>query len=438
MQSTLSYRFGPYQLDPYQRILLHEGRPVHLDPQSFEVLHVLVQNQGKILKRSDLLKAAWDAYVDDGALKYQIHRLRSALGDDPAHPTYIETVKSRGIRFKADVKVIAQNRPGELSEADRLYLKGRYLWHKSTSESVRKAIGYFERAVAADPNYAAAYVGIADSWVLAGSFGHQSVPAREAMAKAEEAASKALDIDDRLPDGHAAMASVKALYRWDWPTAERMFEYAIERSPNPMLRAWFALCLAAHGDRARARGQADSALAIDPTSPVLNALSGRVHYIAREYDQAVEQSRHAIDLEEYFYLSRLFLGHALRAMGDHTAALIAFESAAQLTSNHPTVTAELGHSYALIGDDKRALETLDELARLRSRGEPYVSPYLLAHVYIGLDDRERAFKWLELAFEHREAYLIFLATDPIYDRLRIDSRFTELVKRVNFSSQVAV
>lgn len=434
MQSTLSYHFGLYQLDPYQRILLYEGRAVHLDPQSFEVLHVLVQNQGKILKRSDLLKAAWDAYVDDGALKYQIHRLRNALRDNPATPTYIETVKGRGIRFKAQVKVIAQNRYGALSEADRLYLKGRYLWHKSTSESVRKAIGYFEQAAIADPTYAAAQVGIADSWILAGSFGHQSISAKEAMAKAEAAVAKALAIDGRMPDAHSAMASIKALYRWDWPAAERMFQYAIKRSPNPMLRAWYALCLAARGDRARARGEADSALTVDPTSPVLNAISGRVHYLAREYDQAVKQCKHAIDLEEYFYLSRLFLGHALRAKEDYPAALVAFESAGQLTGNHPTVMAELAHLYALIGDNERALESLDELARIRTRGEPYVSPYLLAHVYIGLDDRERAFKWLELALEHREAYLIFLVTDSIYDRLRIDARFTELVRRVNFSS----
>ncbi|HWW74771.1 MAG TPA: winged helix-turn-helix domain-containing protein, partial [Pyrinomonadaceae bacterium] len=161
-----------------------------LDPQSFEVLHILVQNSGKVVRRSDLLEAAWDAHVEDGALAYQIYRLREALGDDPGSPTYIETLRGRGFRFKAPVERVAVNRSETLSEADRLYLKGRYLWHKSTAETVRKAIAYFERALEKDPAYILAYTGIADAWVLLGTFGHQSVSALEAMPKAEAAAKQ--------------------------------------------------------------------------------------------------------------------------------------------------------------------------------------------------------------------------------------------------------
>jgi DNA-binding winged helix-turn-helix (wHTH) protein/Flp pilus assembly protein TadD len=432
MIANLSYRFGPYQLLPYQRLLLLEGKHVPLDPQSFEVLHILVQNSGKVVRRSDLLEAAWDAHVEDGALAYQIYRLREALGDGPSSPTYIETLRGRGFRFKAPVERVAVNRPETLSDADRLYLRGRYLWHKSTAESVRKAVDYFEQALEKDPEYVLAYAGIADAWVLLGTFGHQSVSALEAMPRAEAAAKQALALDDNLAEAHSALASVKALFYWDWPGAEREFKFAVERSPDPMVRAWYALCLAARGEAERARDEIEKALEVDPISPVLNAISGRIYYLARDYDAAVEQCRQSIELEEHFYLSHLFLGHALRIRGERAEALIAFEAAARLIGNHPTVLAELGHTYATAGELGKASELLDELLKLRSSGGAYVSPYLVAHVFIGMGDEEMSLSWLEQTYTDRGAYLIFLTSDPLYDGLRGNPRFEDLIRRVGF------
>jgi serine/threonine-protein kinase len=410
------------------------GKHIPLDPQSFEVLHILVQNSGKVIGRAELLEAAWDAYVEEGALAYQIYRLREALGDDPSHPTYIETLRGRGFRFKAPVKRVAVNRSEALSDADRLYLRGRYLWHKSTSESVRKSIDYFQQALAQDPEYILAYTGIADAWVLLGTFGHQSVSAIDAMPKAEEAAKQALKLDDTMAEAHAALASVKALYLWEWQEAEKEFKYAVDRSPDPMIRAWYALSLAARNEAERARAEIEKALEVDPTSPVLNAISGRIYYLAREYDEAVEQCSQAIELEEHFYLSRLFLGHALRIKEDYQGALAAFDSAAQLTGNHPTVVAELGHLYGLIGDRDKAREILEELFKLRESGVTYVSPYLIAHIYLGMGEEEASLIWLERTFEERGAYLIFLTTDPIYDSLAKQPEFQKLVNRVGFTA----
>ena len=432
MVANLSYHFGPYRLLPYQRLLLLEGKHVPLDPQSFEVLHILVQNSGKVVRRSDLLEAAWDAHVEDGALAYQIYRLREALGDDPGQPTYIETLRGRGFRFKVPAERVAVNRSETLSEADRLYLKGRYLWHQSTAESVRKAIGYFERALEKDPEYVLAYTGIADAWVLLGSFGHQSVSALEAMPKAEAAVKQALALDDSLAEAHAALASVKALFQWDWPGAEREFKYAVERSPDPMVRAWYALCLAARAEDERARGEIEKALEVDPTSPVLNAISGRIYYLARDYDAAVEQCRQSIEVEGHFYLSYLFLGHALRLRGEHSEALTAFEAATKLIGNHPTLLAELGHEYAAAGESGKASGLLDELLKLRSVGGAYVSPYLVAHIYIGMGDEEMSLSWLEQTYKERGAYLIFLTSDPLYDVFRGNPQFEDLIKRVGF------
>jgi DNA-binding winged helix-turn-helix (wHTH) protein/Tfp pilus assembly protein PilF len=432
MKAQLFYEFGPYRLDPYQRILLKDGKSVPLDPQSFEVLHVLVQHPGQIIRRSDLINAAWEVPVDDRALNFQIFHLRQALGDDPDQPIYIETMKKRGIRFKSEVRKVAINREAETTEADQLYLKGQFFWHKSTADSMRKAIEYFERTLEKDPRYGLAYAGIADAWVLLGTFGHQSVPASEAMLKAEAAALEALKINDEIAEAHAALASVKALFRWNWAGAEVEFMRATELSGNPMIRAWYSLCLAGRNERQRARAEIEQALKYDPVSLVLNAICGRIYYLARDYQKAVEQCQLVIEMEKHFHLSYLFQGHALRLQQKYPEALTAFETASRLTGNHPTVLSEIGNIRALMGEEDRALEVLDELKKMGS--ETYVSPYLMAHIYLGLNDKAKMLEWLQWTYDERGAYLIFLTSDPLYDDFQTDPQFVDLVRRIGFAA----
>jgi DNA-binding winged helix-turn-helix (wHTH) protein/Tfp pilus assembly protein PilF len=435
MKAELFYEFGPYRLDPYQRILLKDGKSVSLDPQSFEVLHILVQYPGQILRREDLINAAWEIPVDDRALNFQIFHLRQALDDDSDRPTYIETVRRRGIRFKPGVRKVAINRTSEITEADNLYLKGRFFWHKSTSESIKRAIEYFEQALEKDPRYGLAYAGIADSWVLLGTFGHQSVPASEAMPKAEVAAMEALKINNEIAEAHSALASVKALYWWKWAEAEVEFKLATELSDNPMIRAWYSLCLAGRNEWQKARAEIEQALKSDPVSLILNAICGRIYYLARDYQKAVEQCQLVIEMEKHFYLSYLFQGHALRQQQKYPEALAAFETASRLTGNHPTVFAEIGNIRALMGERGGALEVLDELKKMG--GETYVSPYLMAHIYFGLNDKAKMFEWLEWTYDEREAYLIFLTSDPLYDDLQTDPQFVDLVRRVGFAGGIS-
>lgn len=266
--------------------------------------------------------------------------------------------------------------------------------------------------------------------MLAGTFGHQSVAAGVAMPRAEEAAKKAIAIDKTLVEAHAAQASVQALYRWDWRKAERKFRLVLRMSLNPMLRAWYALCLAARGEHSRAQGVIEDAARHDPGSFVLKALRGRVYYLARQYERAVVECERAIEMQEYFYLGHLFLGHTLRQQRRFDGAARAFKIAAQLAHEHPSTVAEIGHIQAATGNTSEALLALERLAA-ESR-EQYVSPYLFAHVYLGLREHDRVFEYLEAAFRERAAYLIFLSTDPVYDSLRVDPRYVDLVRRVNF------
>ena len=435
MEATLLYAFGPYLLDPYQRILLKQDVLIPLDPQAFEVLRVLVQHAGQIIRRDDLIDAAWSEDDDpgDSALSFQLYTLRRVLGDDHKKPAYIEVRRGRGVRFLSEVRTLAVNRPETITEADKLYMKGRHFWHKSSSVSVTKAVEYFERATAKDPNYAAAYAGLADSWILLGTFGHQSVPATVAMPKAKDAALKALALNKYLAEAHSAMAAVKALYEWKWDEAEKYFQTAVRLSTNPMTRAWYALCLAGRNDSRKAREVINEALDHAPASFVLLALSGRIHYLAREYERAVECCLQGIEVEEHFYLSYIFLGHTYRAQGNYSEALTSFESARHLTGDDPIVLAEIANINALLDDRDKSLALLGKVKRI-SR-DRYVSPHTMGIIHIGLGNKDEAFKYLEKVYDERGAYLIFLTSEPIYDTLRTDVRMSDLIRRVGFASK---
>jgi tetratricopeptide (TPR) repeat protein len=250
------------------------------------------------------------------------------------------------------------------------------------------------------------------------------------MPKAESAARKALEIDKELPEARAALAAVYALYRWDWNAAKKEFQKAAEVSPNPMVRAWYALCSAGAGEHEHAQREINIAISRNPALPVLKALCGRIHYLNRDFERAVAECENAISLEKFLYLGPLFLGHALRAMGRFEEARSAFLTARDLSDEHPTLLAELGYIHAVLGETTEAIQVIE---RLRLLGDDhYISPHILSNVYLGLGDLERALLLLEQTYEERGAYLIFLATDPVYDPLRKLSRFGDLIRRVSF------
>lgn len=431
MPHDLRYTFGPYLLDPDEGFLRRQGHLIKMEPLTFDVLTALVRHANRFVSKDKLLKEVWlrrGIHVAKGSVYLQIHKLRrEVFREDINRTVRIENRHNQGYKLVADVEPI----PANPSEAEQLYVEGRHLWMQSTARSVQLAIERFTKATELDPRHARGYAALADAWVLAGTFGHQSVPASEAMPQAEEAAIKALAIDKTLVEAHAAQASVQALYWWDWKKAARKFRRVIGMSLNPMLRAWYALCLAARGEHSRAQRVIEDAVRYDPGSFVLKALRGRIYYLARQYERAVAECERAIELQEYFYLGHLFLGQTLRQQRRFDEAARAFQTAAQLAREHPSAIAEVGHIQALAGNKAQAIQALE---RLTAEGPvQYVSPYLFAHIYLGLGEREKVFEYLEESFREREAYLIFLSTDPIYDSLRDDARYVDLVRRINFT-----
>ncbi len=313
-------------------------------------------------------------------------------------------------------------------EAYRLYLKGRYYTDKLTKEGAKKAIEYFNQAIEIDPNYALAYAGLADAYY---GLSNIYLPPREVMPNADAAAKKALALDDTLAEAHASLGTVRMYYDWDWLAAERELKRALALNPNyAIVHLRYGLYLTATGRFDEAITKLKRAQELDPLSLEINAFFGLHFLLARQYDQAVEQLRKAIAMEPGFWLTHDFLGSTYELKGELAAAIAEMQKARQLNDN-PTTLGKLGGAYALAGQRGEAIEILDQLKEL-SR-QRYVSPYFVAITYAGLDEREQAFTYLEETYADRNEMLIWLKVEPVFDSLRSDPRYSDLLRRVGFA-----
>ena len=314
--------------------------------------------------------------------------------------------------------------------AYELYMKGRYFWNKRTEEGVKTAIQYFQQAVDQDQRFALAYSGLADSYIVLGSWrAGGALSPKESMPKAKAAALKALEIDDSLAEAHTSLADVELLYGWDWQTVEKEFKRAIELNPNyATAHQWYANYLAAMGRLGEALEQSKRALEINPLSLIINASIGEKYWFARQYDEAIERCKATLELDQNFAEGHVDLGKYYERTGMYTEAIAEIEKAVSLSEGNPIMIAALGHAYAVSGRRGEAEKVLDEL-RKRSK-QRYVSSYVIATIYVGLDEKDQAFAWLEKAYEERASFLIFLKVDPRLDSLRSDARFADLLRRV--------
>jgi tetratricopeptide (TPR) repeat protein len=308
-------------------------------------------------------------------------------------------------------------------DAYQLCLQGRYLLQKRTPDGFKKAAIYFQQAVERDPRYGTAYLGLAACHSLPAIFG--ALPPRVAMPRAEELATRALQLDDSLAEARIILASVRAQYGWDWAGAER--ELALAERLNatlPDVYHYRALVWAAQGRVNEARAELKHALQLDPDSPVLAAAESWLAYLARDYSQAVSAGQKLISRWPNFYLAYLSTGQAYLAQGGLAEALPMLEKAQALVVENAAVSGRLGQAYAKSG---RQTEARQLLAALR---ENEGGAYGAAWIHLGLGARDTALAFLSQAVDDRAAEVIYLYADPIYDELRADARFTELLKRV--------
>src|SRR5947209_3125097 len=319
-------------------------------------------------------------------------------------------------------------RPTENTEAHQLYLKGRFFWNKRTGGDLKKSIDYFEQAIAADPNYALAYAGVADGYVWLP--GYTAGTPRDCYPKAAAAAKKALELDDTLAEARTSLALAIWLYDFNSSQAISEFQRAIELNPN------YAIAHQQYGNNTlSALGRFDDAIVegkraaeLDPLSLVINTDLGSDYYYARRYDEAIAQLRKTLEMDPGFYIAHLVLGQVLDAKGARDAAIVECQKARGLNDD-PSVLGVLARAYGLSGNKMEAEKILDQLKKLSQ--ERYVSAYSFALTYLGLGDKEEALRWLEQSYQDRAGSDVgFIRVDPLLDPLRGDPRFEALVQKI--------
>ncbi len=309
-------------------------------------------------------------------------------------------------------------------EAYDLYLRGRYFWNKRTPDGLRQAIECFRRAIDKDPSYARAYAGLADAYAMLSIWG----PSVEAMPKARAAAVRALELDETLAEAHTSLAVIAENYDFDWYTAEKEYQRAIQLNPNyATAHHWYAECLAFQGRFDEALIESDRALRLDPLSLIIASDRGAIFYFSRQYDRAIEQFRAVQEMDPNFPRAHLVIPTYIEK-GEFAKALAEIERWRGVDPT-PWAWALEAYMYGRWGKQakaRRALETMEDLDRRR-----HIDPTAMALMaYIGTKNNEKALASLEKAYSQRSNVLAALKVDPVYDPLRSDLRFKDLLRRV--------
>jgi tetratricopeptide (TPR) repeat protein len=319
-------------------------------------------------------------------------------------------------------------RPTESTEAHQLYLKGRFFWNKRTGNDLKKSIDYFQQAIATDPNYALAYAGVADAYVFLP--GYTAGAPRDCYPKAMAAAKKALELDDTLAEAHTTLALALWYYDFDFSQANREFQRAIELNPNYATghQQYGNNTLSALGRFDEAIAEGKRAVELDPLSLVINADLGMNYYYARRYDEAITQLRKTLEMDPGYYYAHVDLGQVLAAKRAFGEAISEYQKARALNDD-PFVLGLLGHAYASSGNKTEALKILDRLKEVS--GQRYVSTYSFAIVYLALDDKQEALRWLEQSYQDRAgADIGWIRVDSLLDPLHGDPGYEALAEKI--------
>jgi len=314
-------------------------------------------------------------------------------------------------------------------EVHELYLKGRFHWNKRTENGLKKSIEYFQQAIEGAPSYALAYSALADSYNMLGLW--SVLPHTEVAPKAKAAATKALEIDDELAEAHASLGWSKFAFEWDWVGAEKELKRAIRLNPGyESAHRWLCNCLQQQGRLDEASVEIKVAKELDPLSLVNNTVLGQNLYFLQKYDQAIEQERRTLEIDNFAY-AHYVLGSAYEQKGDVGKAIVEFQTAATLNAN-PVYPAGLGHALALAGRRSEARKLLNELKKLTI--ERNVAWSEVAAVYFGLGEKGHALAALETAYNKHSSQLNWVKVDPRFCSLHNDPRFQDLLRRMNLQS----
>jgi DNA-binding winged helix-turn-helix (wHTH) protein/Tfp pilus assembly protein PilF len=416
-------RFGDFELDAANFTLRRGVTRIKLERIPMTALILLARNQGRLVKRAELVEAIWgkDYFLEsDTAINTAIRKLRRVLGDDPKQPTYIETMPGNGYRF------LPGNSGLRPEEAKALYSRGLHFWNRKTPELYMEAIRLYQESIDLDPDYPLPYVGLAKTWIMLGIHGLQ--PAHEVYPRARAAVAKALSLDSGIAEGHAALGDIEKGYEWRWASAESHYRRALELDPQcGIAHQWYANLLSIVERHDEALDHARQARALDPMSVGPAGFVGFTYYRARRFREALRESEGALTLEPNSPIANWFLGHVLMALHRFAEAVKAFSTAVNHSREASMYLAALTYAHAAAGD---AVPAEEILATLQRRGEErYVSPLDMAIALMAAGRMDAAFECLETAVEQRVMRLTELRM-PMFDFLRSDSRYQLLLARI--------
>ena len=391
----------------------------------------VVQLGDTIIVKTELVDVANEAQIWGEQYRRTLADIFSLLEDISA-----DISEKLRLKLTGEEKKCLARRYTENTEAYQYYLKGRYfVTTKRTEEWIKKGIGYFQKAIDLDPNYALAFSGIAEAYGFLASSTGGWLP-RKAFPKAKAAALKALELDDALGEAHCSLGFFRLLYDWNFAAAEREFEKAVRLSPNyPNAHDGYGFYLKAVGRHDEAIEKCKLVQKLDPLSPFAHISLGYAYYFARDYDRAVDECYKALEMDKYSTFAYRNLGLAYLQQNKFENAIAALSKAVTFSSGGLAFESYLGFAYAAAGRQTEAIEALANLRDIAT--ERYVSAYNFAMIHLGLGEIDKAIEWLEKAFAERSGFLPFLKVEPMLDPLRADPRFQDLLWRVGFRNEIA-
>jgi TolB-like protein/Tfp pilus assembly protein PilF len=423
MSRNAAFRFKGSNLDAVEA-----GRNLNVGAV---VIGRLVKRDARFVIKTELIKVA------DGSQLWGAE-YNSSLADIFSVQDEVSKKISQSLRLRLsgeDEERLAKRYTKD-AEAYELYLKGRYYWNRRNEDGFRKGIDYFKRAEEKDPTFALAFSGLADSHALLCDIG--VVRPADEMPKAKAAAEKAVEADPTLAEAYTSRAFVRLAYDWDWLKAQNDFQQALKLNPKyPTAHQWYASYLMQMGKFSLAKAEIEEAQKLDPLSPIISANNGLYSYYQHNYDDAIAKYKVTLQSDPDFWVARHYLALAYVQKGMHQDAIAELRKLIKAPESGPIpdkiveaeseASASLGFAYGMAGKQAEARAIIDQLDALSKRR--YVSPLYFAIVYAGLKESDKAIEYLNNAYEARHPGLVLIRIEPMFDGLRSDDRFKQLIKR---------
>ena len=412
---------------PRSSVFRYKGKDTNIQTIGKE-LNVQAILNGRVVQRGDQLTLTLelvDVQKDIVIWSEQYSRKQSDL---VSLQTEIARDVSSKLRTKlsgADEQKVAKTYTAN-PEAYQHYLKGRYYWNKRTAENIRKAMEQFQQAADADPNYALAYAGLADCYVVIGDYA--GTPETETVPKMQAFAKRALELDNSLAEAHTSLG-YSYVQLWQWEKGEQEFKRAIELNPNyATAHHWYSLCLLEMGRFEEALTEVKRAQELDPLSPIISFNVATNYLYMGDINSSIEQSKRLIDLDPNFARSHDVLGIAYLRAQRYPEAIAELQKAVELSPSDRQLLRDLGYGYAVAGRRADAMATIKELQAKYAKHEAYGAD--VAAVYAGLGDKDQAFAWIEKDLQTRNGRLGRVIYQIPFESLRSDLRYANLRRRM--------